>query len=372
MPPEGYETSTDGMVDALIHSRMGYGTAGRVTPDEALRLPAVYRAVELLSNLAGSLTLEAFSDGASMASQPPVVRRPNPFTTPREFVRDTVHNLATRGEALWYIASRYSDGDYPSVIVPVAPWMVRTKWDARYTELRYFWRRDGKEQEIPSRDMRHLTLNRDPETGRGFGPLQKCGVALSVAQEADAWADRFFRRSGTPSVLLIPNDPLTSDEAADLKTQWLETPNGEVRVATKKITVEIPNSTPEDSQLLDTRTNSVGDVARMFGIPGFLLEWATAGSSLTYQNVAEVGRRLIDYCLGPNYLEPIEQSFSDLLPRPQTVRFNVDGLLRANRKERYETYKVGIEAGILTPEEARREEGYAAGGLEVQPIPQRR
>jgi hypothetical protein len=110
----------------------------------------------------------------------------------------------------------------------------------------------------------------------------------------------------------------------------------------------------------------------MFGIPASLLDHTAPGSNLTYQNLETEWAKFVRGGLWPNYLEPIEQAMSDLLTRSTVSRFNVDALLRADIKTRYEVYKLGTEAGVIDPEEARRIEGFDPGDIENAPVPMSR
>jgi HK97 family phage portal protein len=141
------------------------------------------------------------------------------------------------------------------------------------------------------------------------------------------------------------------------------------RVTTPTLEWKDHSIDPQAAQMVEARNHQDGEAARMFGIPGFLLEYSPEGSSMTYQNVQEVFIQFLRTCLGPNYLEPIEQAMSDLLTRSTVARFNVDGLLRADIKTRYEVYKTGIESGVLSPEQAQQMEGITPGDIEVAPVP---
>jgi LSD1 subclass zinc finger protein len=136
--------------------------------------------------------------------------------------------------------------------------------------------------------------------------------------------------------------------------------------------IESVNALSQDSegaQMMTARDYQNGDVARMFGMPASLLDYASSGSSLTYQNV---GMRFDDFlrrCLRPNYLVPIEQTMSDLLPRATVARFDADVLVLADIKTRYDTYGVGIDKQIISAEEARAFEGLAPGDTDNAPVP---
>ena len=62
----------------------------------------------------------------------------------------------------------------------------------------------------------------------------------------------------------------------------------------------------------------------------------------------------------------IEQSFSTLLPRGQVALFDTDDYQRADRRERFEAHKIGVEAGWLTLDEVRRIEDLPANDVEVE------
>src|SRR5688572_15409542 len=120
---------------------------------EALSVPAIFRAVNLISNLGASLALEAWRDGVRMQTPPRLVARPDPFTTPREFIRATIWSLATRGEAFWYIGA-YDNDRMPLSLLVIDPREVSVKWDDRGIERIYTWRN----VEQPSRRIRHIVF----------------------------------------------------------------------------------------------------------------------------------------------------------------------------------------------------------------------
>jgi len=350
---------------AALHAQSRPWRASSVT--EAIGVPAVFRAVSLIANTTGALSLEALRRGVKLddTARPRIVVRPNPLTTPREFYRDTAWSMATRGEAWWWVAKRDGAGLALSLF-PVSPAEVTVSENPR--DLRYpiiEWR--GRK--MPNEDMRQLTLTREPGALRGLGPLQACGAALSVTVEAQEWAANFFASGGYPSVVLASEIELTEDEAGALKAQWTETPSNMPKVTNPGLTVTEFGANPQGAQMLTARDYQNGDIARMFGIPGSLLDHQVAGASLTYQNLEQEYAKFVRACLWPYYLEPIEQAMSDLLTNSTVARFNVDALLRADVKTRYQVYKLGVDSGVLMPEEARVEEGLNPGNIENAPVP---
>ena len=121
--------------------------------------------------------------------------------------------------------------------------------------------------------------------------------------------------------------------------------------------------------MLTSRDYQTGEAARMFGIPGTLLEYERLGLGLTYQNLGDVFDKFVRSCLSPNYLEPIEQAMTDLLPRSTMARFNLGALLRADAKTRWRSTRSPSPPGVHDAAEARVSEGLAPGYIETAPVP---
>ncbi len=350
-------------IKAQFNSPRPYRLSG---VSEALGVPSILSAVSLIANTVGTLSMEAYRQNVLLKDNdvPRLVVRPNPYSTPRDFWRDTAYYLATRGEAWWWVAARDSD-DVAMSLYPVPPWEVRVEANER-NRLRpsIFW----NDRRIPNEDMRHITYLPDNTGLRGVGPLQLAGAAVSVTVEADAWAANFYS-GALPSLVATTEDDLSDEDMNRLAAQWLEKPNNVPRFLTSGLTLAEPPYDASKAQLTEIRQFQVGEVARMFDIPGSLLEYTMSGSSLTYRNEEGIWSDFQRRCLNPHYLEPVEQEVSDLLTRSTIGKFNTQQLLRSDVKTRYEVYKTGIEAGVLTSDEARMNEGLAPGNVDYAPVP---
>jgi HK97 family phage portal protein len=116
----------------------------------------------------------------------------------------------------------------------------------------------------------------------------------------------------------------------------------------------------EDMQFIEQRNYSVAEIARLFGVPPSKINAESSGS-LTYSTVESENQAFVRDCL-LTYLRRIEQALdsdNDLVPAGQCPEFNVDGLLRADAKTRAERAEILIRAGVMDPEEARKDEGLA-------------
>ena len=79
-------------------------------------------------------------------------------------------------------------------------------------------------------------------------------------------------------------------------------------------------------------------------------------NSQTYSNVEQEWLGFTRFTL-LSYLRKIEEALTEFTPRGQTVRFNIETLLRTDTRSRYEAHKIAIESGFLTVNEVREIEG---------------
>ncbi len=332
--------------------------------DEALGVPAILSAVSLISGVAGSLSMEGYRKGVITTDTPRLIQRPNPRTTAREFWLRTAFYQATRGEFWWWVAHRDSEG-FADALYPVPPWeIVVTQNDRDRLNPNIEW----LGRVMPNADMRHQVYLPSSDGLRGVGPLQLAGVAVSVTVEASNWAANFFSGS-LPSLVGTTDEDFDSIDFAALDAQWVEKPNNLPRWMTNGLKLSESPFDAQKAQLTESRAFQVGEVARMFEIPGMLLEHQAGGSSLTYRNEEGIWSDFQRRCLSPQYLEPMEQEMSDLLPRQTAGRFNLDQLLRADVKTRYEVYQLGIESGVIDAAYAQRKEGITPGNVDYASVP---
>ena len=357
-------------IDTQLYQRQRAraGTTPTATIQEALGIPAIFRAVSLLSTVAGSLQLREYVNQREIEPAAPVVRRPCRAWTPRLFTQNTVMHMAAYGEAIWIVRERDAAG-FASDIVPVKPTLLKSDWSG-ITHDWYTITKEGKRYDYRPEDVIHIPFLQDPGDGRGRGPLQMCGVAANVAVEAEMWASRFFVGS-IPSVFLESKVPLANNDPETIKDKWLTDPPNVPKVG-YGIEPHMLNVNPETAQLPAIRMQSRGEAALMFGIPGRMLEYAESGSSITYANVGDLATELVRLTLAPVYLEAIEQAFSDLRPRGTEIRFDVSSLERADAKTRYEIHEKAIALGVYDAEAAAEKEGERGTFREVQPTPLRR
>lgn len=127
-------------------------------------------------------------------------------------------------------------------------------------------------------------------------------------------------------------------------------------------------------QLVEARQFMATQCANLVGVSPHYIAGAAAssGGTVTYSNVTQDNRGLIDYGLKP-MIQVFESrlSLSDVqgqdisnqvTPRGTVVRVRLDDLLRGNPLERAQLYQLLIPLGVLTVEEARIQEDLSPTG----------
>ena len=341
--------------------------------NEALGVPALQRAASLISGTTGMLSMQGVRNGEVMEVSPPLLARPDPYHDATEFYSGTAGDMAKYGEFVWWIASLDTDGHAAALIrVPLHELRVEDNVSNRLLPV-YRWGSIQSTRYSPANPKGRFVHRKyplaDPFQLRGRGPLQMCGAAASVAVEAQNWAANFYAEGGYPSINLHDPGELTEEEAEKMRTKWVSTPANTPQVTSGALELRNVPVNTIGAQMLDGRQYNNGDAARIFGMPGSLLEYQMPGSSLTYQNLEGEFTKLIRTCLQPLYLEPIEAAMSDLLTRSTAARFNIKSFLRADAHTRFRIHKLAIDAGIYDVVHAQREEGILPGDIEYAAVP---
>ncbi|WP_229263692.1 phage portal protein [Cohnella cholangitidis] len=110
-----------------------------------------------------------------------------------------------------------------------------------------------------------------------------------------------------------------------------------------------------DAQFLENSQLTIRQIAAGYGVKMHQLNDL---SRATHTNVTETQREFYTDTLQPK-LTGYEQEMTwklfldDEIEAGMYVRFNVDAILRADLKTRYEAYRIGVQGGFLTPNEPR-------------------
>jgi HK97 family phage portal protein len=154
-----------------------------------------------------------------------------------------------------------------------------------------------------------------------------------------------------PSIVISFKEFLTGTQRTDiedaLEQKFLGAMNaGRPFIAEGGQTVSTLSLNPEDAQMLESRSFSVEEICRLFGVPpnmvGHTEKSTSWGTGLEQQTLGFVKftlrRRLkrIEQALQKQLLTP------DDVARGVTIEFNLEGLLRGDSKARSEFYRAAL------------------------------
>lgn len=229
--------------------------------------------------------------------------------------------------------------------------------------IRYRWTENGKSWDEPQENVFHV---------RGFGgsPLgglstlsygrQVFGLSLAVNNAAQVT----FANGVRPSLLLsTPGDRTLTAEQRNVMEAALQEKHAGAMNAGRPMLLEgglTPHQvslTPEDAQMLESRSFSVEEICRFFEVPPHMIGH-TEKSTSWGTGLEEQTLRFQKFTLRRR-LKRIEQAIAKQLLTPAdrvagiVVEFNLEGLLRADSKGRSEFYQKMTQIGAMTINEVR-------------------
>jgi HK97 family phage portal protein len=203
-------------------------------------------------------------------------------------------------------------------------------------------------------DLLHIPWYVLPGQVLGLSPIAAFATTIESGIYAQRFGHDFFKDDGIPKAVLETDQPVDQPQAQMIKDRFKAASRGRDVVVMgagakyKPITVS-----PEESQFLETIKANATTIASIYGVRPERIG-GESGNSMTYANVEN--QAMADLQDLRPYLSKLEESFSVLLPRPQYVRFNLDSLLRADTKTRYETHALALTQKFKTVEEVRADE----------------
>lgn len=334
--------------------------ASVVTPSSALTLTAVYRAIQIIATPISKMTINTYryATGIELKIENPVlVENPSLDQNRRDFLFQTVVDLALEGNAYW-LKNYGSNGQVnnltilpASAVQPSYPKMADGTTDYSVIVYDYLGKRYTK------REIEHLRIFSKAGVLKGISPIESCRKDISAAIDLRDYAGNWFTSAGVPTGILKTNTMINKAEADEVTANWHnKQQNRQVAVLGNGFDYQQIALSPRDALFTEVQDQQVQTIARLFGIPPRLLLTSVPGSSDTYSNLQDENQVFFRHTL-MNFTDAITDALSNCLPRGTRAQFDFEHLFKADVAARYEYYKIAIEAGILTAEEVRTKEG---------------
>lgn len=357
-----------------------------VTESSVLALSAAWACVNLLAGTIASLPLMVYrrdrSGNLVVARDHPLYRvihdSPNADQTAMDFWEGGIAALELRGDMHARIER---SGGRVVALTPIFNPSVRRLANG---DIEYRWSENGQTFVETQESVFHV---------RGFGGSPLGGLStmsygrqvFGLSSAVNTAAQTTFANGMRPSGVLTVPGVLKQDQREPLEKALGDKFVGSVNAGRPMlleggVTWQQLTINPEDAQMLESRSFSVEEVCRLFGVPphmvGHTEKTTSWGTGLEQQTLGfqkfTLRRRLkrIEQAIEKQLLTAADRAAG------VTIEFNLEGLLRGDSAARFGSYQTGLQNGIYTINEVRAIEGLppVAGGdvprmqMQNQPI----
>ena len=331
-----------------------------VTSENIFQVNAVYSAVSLIADTISTLPLDVFvrRDGARFPFRPAPAWIQNPdvdFNGKEPFYSAVIVSLLLDGNAFIRVYSN-AQGEVVN-LVPLNPKTVEVK---RNGLGRLTFTVKGEKKTLTTEDIVYIPDLLKPGSVRGVSRVEALKENFGLALAMEKFAATFFG-SGTnmAGVIEFPGN-LTQEQSDQLRNGFDKAHAGWQRghktgVLSGGAQWKSVQTDPDKSTLIESRNMAIADVARAFNVPVHLmgLPGTTSYASVEQNNLAWVTHGLRPI------IQKIEAGFTPLMQRTPGgenafIKFNIDGLLRADIQARMAAYSTGLQSGFLSINDVRR------------------
>lgn len=331
-----------------------------VNSDTALKVPAVWAAVNFISGTIAGLPLHVYErvEGGRKRFDGPIYGvlhdAVNDETTSFDWRKYTFERVLTGGRAFTLIVR--NGRNEVAELRSLDPENVEIE---RVEGMKFYtYKENGRKWRYEASEVIDLPFMLKADGLSHVSPLTAGKDAIGVALGVQEYAGRFFNNGGVPPFAVSGNFQSGNalNRAADDLAEAVRKASSEGRQAlTLPQGLEITKigSDPEQNQLLETQKFMVEQVARIYSLPPTFLQDLSHG---TFSNTEQQDLQFVKHTL-KRWVEQFEQELNLKLwgrrNRRFFVEFSVDGLLRGDFKTRMEGHARAIQGGFETPNEAR-------------------
>lgn len=337
------------------------GTLSAVNIDDrtVLQVNAVFSAVSLIADTVSTLPIGVFvTDGDTRVPytpKPAWVDKPD-IDLPREaFYNSLLVSLLLDGNAFVRVfSSRRGEVVNLTVLNPLQVEVVRNGVG------RIQFKVEGESKVLTTEDIVFIPDLVRPGHLRGESRVKALKENFGLALALEKFASNFFGAGTNLSGVIEFPGSLTAEQAANLANGFDNRHKGWRRghrtgILSGGATFKATQIDPAASQSIEARHMAVEDVARAFNVPPHLL--ALPGTN-SFASVEQNNLAWVTHGLRP-LVTKIEGAMTPLLSRSPggdkaRLRFNLDGLLRADITSRTSAYSQMITMGAMTINDVRR------------------
>jgi HK97 family phage portal protein len=317
-----------------------------VTRQQSMTVPAVNRARNIICGTSGSLPLVRYDMRSNTRLEPlPWQYQMDPDRPQSITITWLMDSLFFFGVAYLQVLELYADGRVARARW-ISPERVQMLTNPAGTEVTGYLL-DGAN--IPDSGVGSLKAFSGPD--QGF--LYRAGRTVQTAIELEEAANRAAKEPAPQIILKNKGVNLGAVKVKEMLDGWkVARRERSTAYLNADVDAQVIGFNAKENQLVEARQFHAAEIARAANIGAWFLNADIA--SLTYSNVGQERRALIDFTLRP-LLTAVEERLSmpDFLPANVVVKFDLDDFLRGSSFEEMQVMTGYVAAGIMTVDEAR-------------------
>lgn len=339
-----------------------------VTEETALTYSAFWNAVYIIAETLSALPLHLMKQEDKVKSRVDDIDlyylmhdQPNPFMTSLIFREVLAAHILTWGNSYAEIV-RNRMGQIVE-LWPIPPNKIKTIEIKDDNNLWYEIQVGDDTTWLPREQILHIPgLGFDGFVGYSVVGMARKSIALGMAMET--FGSNYFGQGTHPGVIVSHPDRLDSVTHANMRQSLTETYSGlgnthRLMLLEDGMKIEKIGIPPNDSQFLESRQFQVPEIARWFNLPPHKLKDLTKSSfnNIESEQISFVVDSILPWVVRHEQCYNIQLLTKDQRRKKKYYyKHNMEGLLRANSKDRGDFYKVMVGSTIMTPNEVREKE----------------
>lgn len=309
------------------------------TPKTVLGYTPVYRAATLISNDVGRTP--ATFDNPELER---IWNRPNKYQSGYDFRRAMTQQAVLYGNAFALINRKKGGGIYE--LMPLSIGSVSL--DVSTPNIAYITHEYGR---VAPENIIHIKASL-LDGMWSDSPVNLCKTAITIAMgQENATYDMVVNAGGVPKLAFIHPGQINQMARQATQAEYLMNHSGSKNaskpiVLSDNMKVERIQSMFDSDGFTKAKSLSVADVSRIFGVPTSYLGEANN----TYGTMEWLTRMYMDGCLA-HWFETWKAEFEMKLG--EAPLFDTDMIVKPSLAETFAALRTGVEAGILSRNEAR-------------------
>ena len=334
-----------------------------VTPDDALKVSAVWACVWYLGRSIGQLPWRVYADlgpnQKRIVPTHPVDRllhkRPNPEMTPMQFKRTMVAWAALHGNAIAEI--EWDNRLSPLALWPLHPTRVSAVRDSVSGEL--LWQVTNEYGQpvakLRPEDVFHLP-------GYGDGPIgvsvfEHAADSIGWARATEIFSGAMFGKGAHPSGIVKTKRKLSTEGLDALKMEFKQLYSGpdnaqEIMFLDSDMEWEALDKAPMSAQFIETRQHQVEEICRWFGVPPHKIQHLLRA---TFSNIEHQSIEVVVDSITPWAVAMEQEANSKLFSARggYYTKLDLNALMRGDYKSRQEGLQIQRRNGVINADEWR-------------------